>query len=207
MIIFGGRDENQSYDILNPKIHSEAVRNKKAAQDIERAVQIEHKLAQLKIENSSPDNVDKVEPVTSSMNVMNSLNHQSPLKNLKYIRKTGFIESLHYLPTRGYKACWPYVTFSGFAGNLWIFNAFDPGYIMRVEPPCSDLRDKKNRLRVLNTFITVDKHLYVIMISRIAKDYQMWRIDLDKHRVGLSDNNRHQKLDIIKIFSYSFTDV
>ena len=40
------------------------------------------------------------------------------------------------------------------------------------------------------------------MISRIAKEYQLWRIDLDKHRVGLSDNNRHQKLDIVKIFTY-----
>ena len=40
MIIFGARDENQSYDILNPKIHSDAVSNKKALKDIEKAIQI-----------------------------------------------------------------------------------------------------------------------------------------------------------------------
>ena len=37
----------------------------------------------------------------------------------------GFNKTLYYLPMRGYKACWPYVTYSGFKGYLWIFNAYD----------------------------------------------------------------------------------
>lgn len=44
MIIFGARDENQSYDILNPKSHSDEVTKLSAEWDVEKAVQTEHKL-------------------------------------------------------------------------------------------------------------------------------------------------------------------
>ena len=49
--------------------------------------------------------------------------------------QVGYIESLYYLPIRAFKASWPYVSYSGLSGALWIFNAFDPEYLYKIDAP------------------------------------------------------------------------
>ena len=67
----------------------------------------------------------------------------------------GFIDSLYYSPTRAYRACWPYVCYSGYGGNLWLYNAFVSDYICRIEPPTIE-HGKVETLKIINTFITND---------------------------------------------------
>jgi hypothetical protein len=80
--------------------------------------------------------------------------------------KFGFEKTLFYMPMRGYKACWPYVTFSGFRGYVWLFNAYKPDRLYRIQPPYGSKRDQDDKLRVLKTFITNDEMLYILMVSR-----------------------------------------
>ena len=37
----------------------------------------------------------------------------------------GYIDTIFYLPVRGYKACWPYVVFCGIKGYIWLTNAYN----------------------------------------------------------------------------------
>ena len=61
----------------------------------------------------------------------------------------GYEKTLYYLPMRGYKACWPYVTYSGFKGYLWIFNAYDQKQLIRIAPPIGSNLDKNDKLRII----------------------------------------------------------
>ena len=114
---------------------------------------------------------------------------------------------------RGYHASWPYVCYSGFKGYLWLFNAFDQGFIMRFEPPAIEKDDiideevaRRDKLRILSTYITDDQQLFVHMISRGAQKYQLWKIDMRQLKVGGEDSRKQRVLSEF-VVSYDFETV
>lgn len=91
---------------------------------------------------------------------------------------------------------------------MWLFNAYDPKYISRIELPilndeCSDCLNDKFKL--VQTYISYDNNLYFITIDREACKYKVWAIDLD--RSGTIEEQRRQKYKVKPLFTYSFENV
>ena len=112
--------------------------------------------------------------------------------------KSSFIESLFTNPNRGYRVCWPYVTFSGIEGYLWIFCAHDQKYMKRVELP-------KDHGYVCNTFITSDFYIYVVLQSDSLEKFTVFSIDLRYPKAFAKFND--QIIKFKKIMEYTFEQV
>ena len=81
--------------------------------------------------------------------------------------RVGIVDSMSYMPTRAYRVCWPYVCYSGYGGYLWLYNCYEKDFICRIEPPLIENVSKKHDLmKIVNTFITSDKNVFMLLDSR-----------------------------------------
>ena len=92
---------------------------------------------------------------------------------MKRSNHPSFLNSYLYNPIRGYVFKWPYIAFSGLDGFLWIICAFDQEFMKRVEYP------KHDGLQLVQTFITYDFNLFIVLQSEKLREFQILKLDLN----------------------------